>query len=92
MSEEKQKPVKQFRAGAISVGVWARRHNDETFYNATPQRAYLDKKDTSGGADGTWKYTDSFSRDDLPIIAALMNQAFSFIVAQEQKAYEAKAS
>lgn len=52
MSEEKQKPVKQFRSGALSVGVWARRHNDETFYNATPQRAYLDKKDQSGGADG----------------------------------------
>lgn len=88
MSEEKQKPMKQFRSGALSVGVWARRHNEETFYSATPQRAYLDKKDTSGGTDGTWKYTDSMSRDDLPIVAALLNQAFSFIVAQEQKAYE----
>lgn len=91
MSEQANKPVKQFRSGALSVGVWARRHNEETFYNATPQRAYLDKKDTSSGKEeGTWKYTDSFSRDDLPIVAALMNQAFSFIVAMEQKAYEAK--
>jgi hypothetical protein len=88
MANEPKKPVKQFRSGALSVGVWARQHNDETFYNATPQRAYLDKKDTSGGDEGTWKYTDSFSRDDLPIVAALLNQAFSFIVAQEQKAYD----
>lgn len=86
------KPLKQFRSGALSVGVWARRHNDEVFYNATPQRAYLDKKDTSGGSEGTWKYTDSFGRDDLPIVAALLNQAFSFIVAMEQKAHDSKAA
>ena len=90
MSEQANKPTKQFRAGALSVGVWARRHNDEVFYNATPQRAYLDKKDTSGGAEGTWKYTDSFGRDDLPIVAALLGQAFGWIVMMEQKAYETK--
>lgn len=92
MSDEKQKPAKQFRSGALSVSVWGRRHNDETFYNATPQRAYLDKKDTSGGADGTWKYSDSYGRDDLPIVGALLAQAFAWIVMMEQKAHEAKAA
>jgi len=91
MATESNKPAKQFRSGALSVGVWARRHNDEVFYNATPQRAYLDKKDTSDGDDGTWKYTDSFGRDDLPIIAALLTQAFAWIVMMEAKANEAKA-
>lgn len=82
---ESAKPDKQFRAGALSVGVWKRMHNDEPFYNATPQRAYLDKKDTSEGPDGTWKYTDSMGRDDLPIIAGLLNMAFQWIVFQQTK-------
>jgi hypothetical protein len=82
---ENAKPEKQFRAGALSVSVWKRTHNDEVFYNATPQRAYLDKKDTSESAEGTWKYTDSMGRDDLPIIAALLNTAFSWIVVTQTK-------
>lgn len=88
MSSDANKPIKQFRDGAISVGVWKRRHNDVDFYNATPQRAYLDEKDTSESDKGTWKYTDSFSRSDLPVVAALMLQAYSFIIASEAKARE----
>lgn len=78
--EENKKPVKQFKCGALGVSVWERRHNDEVFYNATASRAFLDKKDTSESAEGTWKYTDSFGRDDLPIVASLLNTAFSWIV------------
>jgi hypothetical protein len=83
MANEKQKPAAQFRAGAISVSVWERRANDKPFYTATPQRAYLDEKDTSGGPDGTWKYSDSFGRDDLPVVAALLNRAFEWILAKQ---------
>lgn len=90
MNEEKSKPIKQFRSGAVMVSVWPRRHNEKISYNATPQRAYLDKKDLSGGAEGTWKYTENMDRDNLPVVAALLNQAFSWMVAQEQKAFEAK--
>lgn len=73
------KPVKQFRAGALSVSVFEREHDGKTFYNATASRAYT--KD-----DGkTWEYSDSFDRDDLPLVAALLNQAFSWIVAQQAK-------
>ena len=75
MSEQKQKPAANFKAGALSVSVWKRMHNDEVFYNVTPQRAYLDKKDQSGGPDGTWKYSDSYNRDDLPIIVGCQHRA-----------------
>ncbi len=77
MSEEtKNRPAKQFRCGAVSVSVFKREHNGEIFYNATPSRAYT--KD-----DGkTWQYSDSFNRDELPLVASLLNQAFSWIVAQ----------
>lgn len=80
----KPKPAKTFRAGALSVSVWEKRSKQDgsLFYNATPQRCYKDDK-----AD-EWKYTDSLNRDDLPIVAALLHQAFSWVVAQEAKAKE----
>ena len=79
MSNEKQKPAKKFRAGAIGVSVWPREHQGKVFYSATASRAFT--KD-----DGkTFEYSDSFDRDDLPIVSALLNQAFSWIVAQQAK-------
>lgn len=76
---QKNKPAKVFRCGALSVSVWKRENNGDIYFNATPQRAFT--RD-----DGkTWEYSDSFNRDDLPIVAALLNQAFSFIVAQTAK-------
>lgn len=79
MAETANQPIKQFKAGALSVSVWKREAADSVFYNATPQRCFT--RD-----DGkTFEYTDSFGRDDLPIVAALLNQAFSFIVAQQSK-------
>lgn len=76
MSEEvKNQPVKQFRCGAVGVSVFKRQHNGDTFYNATPSRSYT--KD-----DGkTWAYSYSFNRDELSVVAALLNQAFSWITA-----------
>lgn len=75
-------PVAKFRAGAVGVSVFKREFNGSEFYNASVQRAYLDEKDQRDGPDGTWKYTDSLGRDDLPVAAALLIQAFTFIVAQ----------
>lgn len=81
MSEQaKQKPERVFRRGALSVSVWKReRQTDtgvETYYNATPQRAFT--RD-----DGkTWEYSDSFGTDDLPTVAALLQAAFYWIVGQ----------
>jgi len=78
-TEPKQQPAKQFRAGALGVSVWKREHNGEIFYNATASRAFTRDDGES------FEYSDSFGRDDLPIVAALLNQAFSWIVAQMGK-------
>ena len=70
-SETKQKPAKQFRCGAVAVAVWRRDVNGKVFYSATPSRGYTVD-------DGqTWVYTDNFGREELPVLAALLNQAFS---------------
>lgn len=86
-NEAKNKPIKQFKAGALGVSAWQKRSSVDGsfFYNATPSRVYKDDKKPEGEQ---WQYTDSFSRDDLPIIAALLNQAFSWICATEAKAKE----
>jgi hypothetical protein len=75
-------PVAKFRAGAVGVSVFKREFDGKEFYSASVGRAYIDEKDLRDGPDGTWKYTDSLGRDDLPVAAALLNQAFAFIVAQ----------
>ena len=72
-------PVKTFRAGATSVSIFQREHDGETYYNATPSRAYT--RD-----DGkTWEYSDSFGRDELPVVGRLLDMAFAWIVSQNQK-------
>ena len=74
--ETKQKPAKQFRAGAISVAIFKRDHNGETFYNATPSRAYT--KDNGS----TWVILTTLIKSDLPVISRLLDMAFAWIVSQ----------
>jgi len=78
-NEPSKKPVKQFRAGAVGVSIFRREHNGELYYNATPSRAYTRDDGRS------WEYSDSFSRDELPIVAKLLEMAFSWIVSQTAK-------
>lgn len=84
MAEKKDNgPVKQFRVGAIGVSVFKRevevKGKTEVFYNATPSRAYT--KDNGE----TWEYSDSFGRDELPVVAQLLNLAFLWIVQQSAR-------
>src|SRR4051812_10765995 len=73
------KPVQTFRAGALSVSVWAREHEGKTFYTANAQRAYTED-------DGkNWKYSGSFDRDDLATVAALLNMALAWIVKESRQ-------
>lgn len=83
MSDPTKKPVKMYRRGAIAVSIWRKEVNtadgEKVFYAATPSRAYTDD-------DGkTFKYSDSFDCDDLPVAAALLNLAFAWIVTQQTK-------
>lgn len=78
MSNEKQKPIKSYRRGAIGVSIWKRETiiegNPTVFYSATASRAYT--KD----AGETFEYSDSFDADDLPVVAALLQTAYFWIV------------
>jgi hypothetical protein len=65
-------PVKTFRLGRIKAAVWENETDETKFYNVTFARTYLD--DAKQYHD-----TDSFGRDDLPLVAKLADQAHTFI-------------
>ena len=65
-------PVQTFRLGRIKAAVWENEADQKKFYNVTFARTYMDEA-------RIFHDTDSFGRDDLPLVAKLADQAHSFI-------------
>ena len=65
-------PVKTLRLGRIKATVWENEADQKKFFNVTFARTYMD--DARNFHD-----TDSFGRDDLPLVAKLADQAHTFI-------------
>jgi hypothetical protein len=74
-------PVITFRLGRIKAAVWAQEADGRKFYNVTFARTYLDEQKQ-------FRDSDSFGRDDLPLIGKLADQAHTFIF---ERLAEAKA-
>lgn len=68
----KPHPVQTFRLGRIKAAVWENEADQRKFYNVTFARTYT-------GDDQQPHDTDSFGRDDLPLVAKLADQAHTFI-------------
>ena len=64
-------PVKTFRLGRIKAAVWEN-DGEQKFYSVTFARTYVDEANN-------YHDTDSFGRDDLPLVAKLADQAHTFI-------------
>lgn len=77
-------PVQTFRLGRIKAAVWENETDQKKFYNVTFARTYVDEQKN-------YHDTDSFGRDDLPLVAKLADQAHTFIFGRlaEQKAESA---
>jgi hypothetical protein len=65
-------PVKTFRLGRVKAAVWENEADQKKFYNVTFARTYMDE-------GRNFHDTDSFGRDDLPLVAKLADQAHTFI-------------
>ena len=65
-------PVKTFRLGRIKAAVWENESDQKNFFNVTFARTYMDEA-------RNFHDTDSYGRDDLPLIAKLADQAHTFI-------------
>ena len=82
-----QQPIQRFRAGSVSCGVFENQVNvrgqPQVLLKASIARRYKD-------ADGTWRSSQSFSRSDLPLAIHCLEQAFAWIIREEQKRSEAE--
>ena len=71
------KPTKKFSAGTISCALW---ENEATVdgravsvLRATVERRYKDK-------DGTWKSSNSFGRNEIPLVMHVLQKAYATMV------------
>lgn len=69
--KEQNRPVKELRFGRVKALIWANETSRGTMHNVTFQRLYHDGKD--------WKTTDSFGRDDLPLVRKIADLAHTWI-------------
>lgn len=69
---EKNRPAHEIRIGAVKAVIWANQTESGVFYNVNLSRLYKDGDD--------WKTSDSFRRDDLPLVAKLADKAFDWIL------------
>lgn len=68
------KPAKEFRLGRIKAAIWANPTESGTRHNVTVKRLYKE--------EDQWKDSDSFGRDDLPLVAKVLDMAHTWIFQQ----------
>ncbi len=73
----KTQPVHVVRLRNIRAAVWANDTEYGVRYNATVARLYKDNEDQ-------WRTSDSFGRDDLLLLAKVLDQAHTWISEQAQ--------
>ena len=70
-ASKKSAPVKTFRFGLIKAAIWANPSEDKTYYSVTFTRSF--KKDEQ------WHESDSYGRDDLPLLEKLADKCHEWI-------------
>ena len=77
-------PLKKFSAGSISCALWENQATVDgrkvEILKATVERRYKDR-------DGTWKSSNSFSRNEIPLVIYCLEKAFAAMV-EEQNGVE----
>ena len=72
-----QKPTATVRIGTVKAAIWENKAGKRTRYNGTFSKSYRD-------AEGQWKTTHSYGRNDLLVLAKVADEAHSRIVELEQ--------
>ena len=71
------KPVHEVRFGRIKAAIWENATENGSRHNVTFSRLYKD--------GDQWKDSQSFGRDDLPLLAKVADQAHTWIFTQAQE-------
>jgi hypothetical protein len=69
----KQKPAHEVRVGRVKAVIWKNETEQGTRHNVTLRRIF--KRDDSA----QWEQSDSFGRDDLPLVMEVTRQAWLWI-------------
>lgn len=73
--KEKERPLHEVRLGRIKAVIWGNEtENGNVRHNVQVRRIYKDGDD--------WKQSDSFGRDDLPLVAKVLDLAHTWIFGQ----------
>jgi hypothetical protein len=73
-NSQETKPVHEIRLGTIKAAIWQNETTSGPRHNVTLCRLYKDGDE--------WKRTDGFGRDDLPLVAKVVDLAHSWIFEQ----------
>ena len=71
------KPISEVRIGRVKAAIWPNETEGRTRHNVTFSRLYKDGDE--------WKSTQSFSRNDLLLLAKVVDQAHSRIFELQQE-------
>jgi len=74
MSNTKQKPAHEIRMGAIKATIWQNETTAGMRHNVNVCRLYKDGEQ--------WKQTESFGRDDLPLVIKVLDKVHDWIFDQ----------
>ena len=71
-SNTKARPVHEVRMGRVKAAIWENETQNGARHNVTVSRIYKD-------ADDQWRDSTSFGREDLPLVAKVVDQAHTWI-------------
>ena len=80
ITPKKDRPVHEVRFGGVKVAVWKNESDKGVHFNTTVSRVYKEGE--------VWKTSESFSRDDLLLLAKAADQAHSWICEQGSRRQE----
>lgn len=70
-TQDAKRPVHEIRLGRIKAAIWENETREGTRHNVSLTRIYKD--------GSTWKDSNSFGRDDLPLVAKVADLAHSWV-------------
>jgi len=77
MPKEKVRPIHEIRFGRIKAAIWENETQNGMMFNVTISRLYKD--------GNQWKDSSSFGRDDLPLVAKVVDMVHTWIFTQGQE-------
>lgn len=74
---ENNKPIKKFKAGAISATIWENQSKNNKGESITYKSISFDRNYKD--ANGEWQKTNSLRTTDLPRATLVLNKAYEFL-------------